>query len=395
MKIVQINSVSGRGSTGKICESISKLLTENNIENYIFYGRWDTSYKLSKKYCWDYYAKLQGLIERITGNLGFESRLSTYRLIYKLKKVNPDIVHLHVLHSHECNLKILFDFLRKKRIKVFWTFHDCWAFTGYCSHFTISRCQQWKTECCICPSFKQYSFFFDKSNKLFKNKKKIIEDVDITIITPSRWLANLSLESMFKNNPIKVINNGINLDVFKPIKTDLRKRFNIEDKFILLGVAYNWGIRKGLDIFIKLSKVLNDEYKIILIGTNKFIDKRLPSNIISIHKTQNQKELAEYYSLADLFINPTREENFPTVNIESLACGTPVLTFNTGGSAEIIDITCGSYVETDNFIALKEEIVRIKSERPFSTQNCVKRSLMFNQVDKYKEYISLYNIDKA
>lgn len=212
----------------------------------------------------------------------------------------------------------------------------------------------------------------------------------MTIVTPSKWLADLVRKSFLKEYPVKVINNGIDLSVFRPRESDFRQRYGLEDKYILLCVAFAWGKRKGLDVLIELSKRLDKRYQIVLVGTSENTEKQLPENIVSIRKTQNQQQLAEIYSAADLFVNPTREENFPTVNIESLACGTPVLTFQTGGSPEVIDETCGAVVDKEDVDAMQREIERICTEKPYTQGACIARAQNFDKKDKFDEYVDLY-----
>ena len=215
----------------------------------------------------------------------------------------------------------------------------------------------------------------------------------MTIVTPSEWLASLVKESYLKDYPVKVINNGIDLNIFKPTESDFIKKYALENKYIVLGVAFGWGRRKGLDVFIELAKRLDEEkYKIVLAGTDDNVDKLLPDNIISIHRTQNQTELAEIYTAADVFANPTREENYPTVNMEALACGTPVVTFNTGGSPEMLDETCGAAVAKDDNDAMYNEIIRICEKKPYSMEACIKKAKGFDKNEKFGEYIRLYEV---
>ena len=390
MKIVQLNVTCGAGSTGKICVDVSKLLTEKGIENYILYTQGNSEYPLGIKYANEKYIKLQALKSRVFGNYGFNSQHETNKLIAELEKIKPDIVHLHNLHGHNCDLKALFNFLKKARIKLYWTFHDCWAFTGYCPHFDMIGCEKWKTGCYDCIQRKEYSWFFDRSKKLYEKKKELFTGLDLTIITPSKWLAGLVKESFLKDYEVKVINNGINLDIFKPTESNFKEKYSLEDKHIVLGVAFGWGPKKGLDCFIELSKRLPDNYRIVLVGTNESVDKQLPSNIVSIHRTQNQRELAEIYTAADVFVNCTREENYPTVNMEALACGTPVLTFKTGGSPEIIDESCGSVVAKNDIDAMEKEIIRICEDKPYSQTSCFEKAKSFNMMDRFKEYVELY-----
>lgn len=390
MKVVQINSTCGVGSTGKICVAVSELLTKKNIENYILYVSGEDSYSHGIKYASDKYIKLQALKSRIWGNYGLNSLNATKKLIGKLEDIKPDIVHLHNLHSHNCNLQMLFDYFKKKHVKLYWTFHDCWAFTAYCPYFTMAKCDNWKTACHHCPQKKYYSWFFDRSEFLFNKKKNLFSNLDLTIVTPSQWLANLVKQSFLKVYPVSVINNGIDLSVFKPTESNFREKYNLQNKKIVLGVAFGWGIRKGLDVFVELSRRLPVDCQIVLVGTSDAIDGQLPSNIISIHRMQNQRELAEIYTAADVFANPTREEVFGLVNVEALACGTPVVTFRTGGSPECIDETCGTVVDCDDVDAMEIEIRRICEEKTYSKEACLKRAGIFDLNEKYKEYVQLY-----
>lgn len=389
MKVVQINATCGIGSTGKICVGISELLTEKGVENYILCSK-SNGYHLGIELADNIYTKFQALKSHVLGNYGFNSKLETKKMIAELERIKPDIVHLHNIHGHDCNLEMLFKYFKANNVKLIWTFHDCWAFTGYCPHFTITRCDKWKTECHNCIQKKDFSWFIDRSQQLFEQKKKLFSGLNLTVVTPSRWLADLVKESFLKDYPIEVINNGIDLDVFRPTESDFRKRYGIEDKKMILGVAFDWGERKGLDVFIELSQRLPNEYQIVLVGTNDAIDKVLPSNIISIHRTQNQRELAEIYTAADVFVNPTREDNYPTVNMEAIACGTPVVTFRTGGSPEMVDGNTGSVIECDDIDTLECEIIRVCTDRPYSIEMCAEKAKSFDKSERFREYTNLY-----
>jgi glycosyltransferase involved in cell wall biosynthesis len=390
MKVVQINVTCGVGSTGKICLAVSRLLNGKGVENYILFSEEDSDYEYGIKYADKLSIKLQALKSRVLGNYGFNSKALTKKLIAKLEEIQPDIVHLHNLHGHGCNLEMLFGYLRKNNIKLYWTFHDCWAFTGYCPHFDMIGCNKWQIQCYDCPQKGAYSFFFDKSDKLYNKKKELFSDLDLTIITPSQWLKGLVKKSFLKDYEVRVINNGIDLDVFKPSESDFREAHGLKDEFLILGVAFNWDERKGIDVFSDLAGTLPKDCRIVLVGTNENTRKLLPSDVIAIDRTENQQQLAEIYSACDLFVNATREDTFPTVNIESLACGTPVLTFATGGSAEIIDSTCGMAVEKNNTDALKNAVLTIKESRPFTREACLKKSAEYRKDDKFKEYADIY-----
>ncbi|MBQ7549648.1 MAG: glycosyltransferase [Clostridia bacterium] len=390
MKIVQLNCTCGIGSTGKICVGISEKLTAKGIENHILHSGRSSGYPLGLRYSTDNYIRSQALRSRVLGNYGFNSVKATRELISNLERLSPDIVHLHNIHSHDCNLETLFSYFKDKGTRLVWTFHDCWAFTGYCTHFTMAGCDKWKSRCHDCVQKREYSWFFDKSGELFDKKKRLLQGLDMTIVTPSEWLAGLVKQSFLKNYPVQVIHNGIDLDIFKPTDSDFRSKRGLCDKRLVLGVSFDWGRKKGLDVFSELARRLPDDYRIVLIGTDDAVDAALPDNIISVHRTQDQRELAQIYSAADAFVNPTREENYPTVNMEALACGTPVITFNTGGSPEIIDECCGSAVECDDVDALEKEILRVCEDRPFSREACVKKALAFDKGDRYEEYVKLY-----
>lgn len=392
MKIIQINSTCGTGSTGKICVAVSEHLTAKGIENYIMYTIGDSAFINGKRYMSFEEIKWQALKAKIFGNYGFQSKAATRRLINELDKISPDIIHLHNIHSHNVHLEELFLFLKKKKIKVYWTFHDCWAFTGYCPHFEMVGCERWKNGGCRkCPQRSHYSWFFDRSYEIYEKKKKLFNEIDLTIITPSYWLADQVRCSFLENVPIKVIHNGIDLSVFAPTERNLCKKYNIKHKFTILGVAFGWGKRKGLDVFIRLATRLDSElFQIVLVGTDDKVDKVLPKNVISIHRTSNQKELAELYTMADVFVNPTREDTYPTVNMEALACGTPVITFCSGGSPEIIDEKTGIRIEYNDEEALYDAIISLKENNYFCKEDCLERAKMFDVNERFSEYLSLY-----
>lgn len=390
MKIVQLNITCGVGSTGKICLAVSRILNDKGVENYILFSEGESDYEYGIKYADKYEIKFEALKSRVFGNYGFNSKNLTKKLIAKLDDIQPDIVHLHNLHGHGCNIEMLFGYFREKKIRLFWTFHDCWAFTGYCPHFDMVGCNKWQVQCSDCPQKSCYSFIFDKSDKLYLKKKELFSGLDLTIITPSEWLKGLVKKSFLKDYKVEVINNGIDLDVFCPRESNFREKYNVKDNFLILGVAFNWDERKGIDMFSYLARTLPDDCRIVLVGTNETTKKSLPENVITIDRTENQKELAEIYTACNLFVNATREDTFPTVNIESLACGTPVLTFDTGGSGEIIDKTCGMKVEKNDTDSLVEAIIHIKENNLFSKEDCLKKSMSYQKDDKFREYAEIY-----
>lgn len=396
IRLLSIN-LGNLGSTGKIMYGISEIATKNDYITFCAYPKRDTNATLNKNdyiICNNLFRKIY---EKLDGYIGVQNSFSiipTLFLIKKINKIQPSIIQLHNLHGGYINLLIFFNYLYRKNISVVWTLHDCWAFTGRCPHFVLQRCEKWKTSCkkCTYPKEMYPIAYFDHTKLMWEKKKKLFTKLkNLTIVTPSFWLADLVKESFLKNYNIKVINNGIDLEIFKPRESNFREKYKIENKFLILGVSNAWGYSKGLDVFIKLSKELDEQYQIVLVGTNNYIDKMLPKNIITIHRTDNQKELAKIYSIADIFVNPTREDTFPTVNIEALACGIPVITFNTGGSPEIIDSKSGFVINSNKIDDLKEKIIELKENNLFKKDDCINRARLFNQKDRFKEYIDLYN----
>ena len=394
MKILQINTLYPQGSTGNICRGIVEACQKENIETLVACAQvgGDNQTNVFEISSWlDHH--VHNRLARITMMTGNWSYFRTRRFLKKIKKENVDLIHLHNIHGNFINVKSLFSFIKKNHIPVVWTLHDCWSYTGYCYYYDMAKCDKWKKCCGECPYKNNDSVtVFDNSKKMFLRKKKMFTGVDeLVLVTPSLWLSREVLQSFMGKYPVKVINNGIDQNIFKRVSSNFRIEHGINgDDFVLLGVAQGWEKRKGLDVFIKLAASLDEKFKIVLVGTNDNIDKYLPKNIISIHKTQNQKQLAEIYSSANLFVNPTMEENFPTVNLESLSCGTPVLTYNTGGSAEMLDATCGSAIKKGDFEALEKEILRIFLKKPFTVQACIEKAINFNMYDRYKEYVDLY-----
>jgi glycosyltransferase involved in cell wall biosynthesis len=396
MRIIQINSVYKTGSTGQIVEYIHKLLVERNYESYVAFGRGKhdkQKYLIRIGNQIDLY--LHGIITRIFDKHGFGSYKSTVNFLKMVESIQPSLIHLHNLHGYYINVQILFDFIKKKKIPIVWTLHDCWGFTGHCCYFDYVSCQKWKTACFKCPTKKRYpaSFFIDGSKKNYERKKRLFTGVNkLKIVVPSRWLFNLIKDSFLNEYEIEVIYNGIDLDSFMPTRNEFRKKNLLFDKFIILGVANIWTDRKGVQYFLELSKYIQKDEIIVLVGLNKKELKKLPNNIIGIEKTFNLHELIDIYSSADVFVNPTLEDNFPTTNIEALACGTPVITFDTGGSPEAIHQGGGLIVKNKSAKALYEAIEYIKNNiKEFSAETC--RDIAVKKFDykiNYLRYLDIY-----
>lgn len=398
MRVVQING-GAKGSTGKIMMGIAEVARAQGHE-VMCASPITTTNRDAGEDC-GYYRigtfnsrRVNVALARITGFNGCFAWFETYKLLKKIDEFKPDIIHLHNLHDSYINLPMLFSYIKKHNVPTVWTLHDCWAFTGQCPHFTMVKCDKWKAGCYGCPQYKEYpASLYDNTKKMWQLKKKWFTGVkNMTIVTPSEWLAGLARESYLKQYPIEVINNGIDLNVFKPTHSNFRKQYGIPgDKYIVLGVSFAWDYRKGLDCFVEMAEKLGEQYQIVLVGTDDEIDKNLPHNIISIHRTQNQKELAEIYSAADVFVMPTREENYPTVNMEAIACGTPVVTFDTGGSPEMLDDKTGIVVEANDIEATKKAIKDIcEKKRCNDEEYIVAYSKNFDMKKRFAEYIELY-----
>lgn len=395
MKVVQINSVCGSGSTGKIAVEISKKLSQSNIENYIFYGIGTSDYPLSRKFGNNLNIKLHLLKTRLLGKHGFYSKMATIKLINVLNKIKPDIIQLHNIHGFYINIKMLFKYIKKNEIKVIWTLHDCWSFTGHCAHFLEVGCEKWKTGCFSCTGKKKYpiSLLFDRSKWQYETKKELFLGVkDLTIVTPSKWLKDMVSKSFLQNYKTVVINNGVDLDVFRPYdSSDFETLNSLEGKFIVLGMANKWLSPVNSNLIYKVAEKMDKDTVIVLLGVDKTKNYQLPSNVIAIEKISEPTKLAKIYSAADVFVNTTMEDTFPTVNVEAIACGTPVITYDAGGSAEIINNETGIVVEVGNVYLLVEAINKIRiCKKAFYTDTCVKRAkTLYEKNDKYQEYVSL------
>lgn len=394
MKVLQINTVCGRGSTGRIATDLLKCLKEKGYFGKIAYGigpmlNAESSETIEIDTKLEYY--VHNLFSRFTDKEGCYSIYATKRLIGQIEEYKPDIIHLHNIHGHYINYKILFNYLKKVKMPVVWTFHDCWSFTGHCSHFTMAKCEQWKNHCSYCSQLRCYPECYTKGNvkSNFTNKMQSFTGLDnLVIVTPSKWLAGLVKESFLKEYPVRVINNGIDLTKFQPENGDqFRNKYNLKGKTVILGVASEWSERKGYSDFIKLSSKISENQKIVMVGVSDRQVEELPNSIIAIKKTNSVEELAEIYSAADVFLNFTYEDNFPTVNLEAMACGTPVITYKTGGSVEAITEETGFIIDQGDYMAA---LNLIGKARMLDRHIVASSAMQYSSKDKFNDYISLY-----
>lgn len=401
MKVLIINSVCGIGSTGRICTDLAQEYEAQGHEVRIAYGRDSTVPEKYKKYAvrigTDLDVRWHGVLSRLFDAHGLGSKRATKRFLAWAEEYRPDLLWLHNIHGYYINYEQLFAWIKKHpEMEVRWTLHDCWAFTGHCSHFTVAKCEQWRDHCSRCVQKRRYpaSLALDRSRQNFARKKAAFTGVrKMTLITPSQWLASLVRQSFLKDYPVEVRYNTIDTTVFKPTPSDFRERYGLQGKTVVLGVASTWDERKGLDDFVKLAAMLDERYAIVLVGLSKKQIKEMPEkmqkvqtaflkrksmnvssdaeivlqnekgtivsqSVQSIYKvvsaavpsqaaaghpqmvyftrTNSPMELAQIYTAADYFVNPTYEDNYPTVNVEAAACGTYVVSYNTGGCRETL-----------------------------------------------------------
>ena len=411
MKVLQINTVYLHGSTGRIVKDLKEVSESNHLEAYAAFGAEIDNGDLG-------IFKMQSILRRrinilrtrIYDHHGFYNEKETRRLIKWMDEIHPDIIHLHNIHNHYVHVGMLFDYIKKHNIPVVWTLHDCWPFTGHCAYFDFANCDKWKTMCHDCPSIHDYppTWFFDRSSRNFKDKKKAFSGVNnLTLVTPSKWLANLTRDSFLKEFPVRVINNGVDIQKFCPQRETIKRILGIDGKKMLLAMASTFDRRKGTQFLKLLPGMLGDNEVLVLVGLAKEqLEQFEMPRCIGVGRTNSVEELSAYYAAADVFINPTLEDNFPTTNIEALACGTPVVTFNTGGSIEsvldgesvvcendIIYSSVGAIVPKEDIKAMLIAVRKIlmKGKSVFSGACRQKAEKSYDMNKQYMEYINLYN----
>ncbi|MBH1939416.1 glycosyltransferase [Mobilitalea sibirica] len=393
MRVAFINSDLGYGSTGRIvCDLYQEVIKEGN-EAMIGYGRECTqegyhSHRIGSLLS----VYSHAMLTRLFDLQGFGSVHATKRFIRRLREYNPDILHLHNLHGSYLNIKLLFEYMKESNKPVIWTLHDCWAFTGHCAYYTYARCNKWKTHCHNCIQKKVYpaSFFLDNSSNNYKWKKDLFLGVEkLTITTVSHWLKSQVKQSFLKDIKVRIIPNGIDLELFKPTESDFRSKYGLEGKIVLLGVASIWQERKGLWLFQELAKRLEDPYKIALVGVTEKQKQRLTDKILVLERTNHIKDLVKIYSAADVFLNPSIEETFGMVSLEALACGIPVISNRYSANPELVKEEGGIVVPKLNSTCFIEAIRELMLN-PRSKENCRNIAQQYDKNKCYQAYLDLY-----
>lgn len=394
MKILIINSVCGIGSTGRISTDLAEILEKEGHECKVAYGRGvvpENCKKYAVRIGNDRNIKIDGLKTRLLDNAGFNSKAVTKKFLKWVKEYNPDLIHLHNVHGYYINIELLFNFLKDFGKPVVWTLHDCWAFTGHCSHYTEAGCYKWQTECkgkCIRKKAYPKSMFISRAKRNFTKKKKLFTSLDkLSFITPSEWLANEARQSFLGKYEVKAIPNGVDLDVFKPTKSNFREKYGLEGKKIILGVATAWGVKKGTTLFAKLSQTLTDDYKVVLVGMTKEQAEKMPKEVLVIPRTNSVEELAEIYTAADVFLNLGKEETMGLTTVEAFACGTPAVTSNRTAVPEVVDENSGIVLENLEIDTIIDGITKVLAKEYPNTRS---RAEIYEKSAQYNKYLANY-----
>ena len=396
-RLLQINSTANWGSTGKIAEQIGERAIANGWESYIAYGRVANNSSSTLIRIGSRLSQAWHLLQtRLFDRHGLGSKFATKKLIHQIEEIKPDIIHLHNIHGYYINYPILFDYLNSTDIPVVWTLHDCWAFTGHCAHYVNCRCTKWQEECYNCPNKEEYpKTFLDNSRRNYRHKQQLFTALTkkLTIIPVSQWLESEAKKSFLKDSHITYVYNGIDTNIFQPVDSNnIRQRYNIEARHIIVSVASVWDNNKGLQDIIALRSQLPKEYAIIIVGLSNRQAKDLPGNIIAIPRTNSQSELAEIYSCADIVLSTSRQETFGLTIAEGMACGTPAIVYNTTALPELITPATGIVVEQGDVAGVVRAIEEICAKgKEHYAEACRKRAVdNFDKNACFEKYIALY-----
>lgn len=396
MRIFQLNMVCGVKSTGRIAWEIAKLVEADGGECRIGCGANfvpDEAKRVAYKTLSVTKRRVYSLLTKLFDAEGRFNRSGTKRLIREMEQFRPDVVHLHNIHGCYLHVGELFHYLREKNLPVVWTLHDCWPFTGHCAYFDFSGCQRWKSGCHDCPQLKSYPVCIglDGSRGNHARKKKWFASLhNLTMVVPCEWMKEPLGQSYMKDYPVRTIYNGVDLQRFRPVDSDIRQRYGLENSKLVLAVASDWDERKGLRYLVQAAEQMGQEYRFVVIGLSPAQVVALPDNIIGIQQTSDVNELVQWYSAADCLANPTMEDNMPMVNLEALACGTPIAVFRTGGCPEAVDEHTGIVVEKGDVEGLCDAVRLLCPKTEERTNACLKRAELFHSVRTFEDYLALY-----
>jgi putative colanic acid biosynthesis glycosyltransferase len=397
MNVLQINTVYPNGSTGRIVAEIAAYTAaQPDSRAFVALGIGEparegnlTAVRIGSPP----ERKFHAVIRKMLDAEGYGSIHATRQLIRLCKENHVDVVHLHNLHGCYLNLKRWFRYLAKAGIPVVWTLHDCWPMTGHCAHFTYCGCKKWKTHCGRCPQQHSYPecIGIDGSRRNYRLKKQLFTGVpNLTLIAPCRWTREIVRDSFLRNVPCRVIYNGVDTQRFRPETSDLRLQFGLENKRVLLAAASDWTDRKGLPELIQLSEMLDEPYRLVILGLPEERIKALPFSVLGLKRIDSPDLLRQWYGAADCFVNPTLEDTMPLVNLEALACGTPLAVFNTGGCPEAVTESCGIVVEKGNVPKLRDAVRQICESGTFRPEACIAQAKRFSMEHTLQGYYECY-----
>lgn len=392
MKVLQINAVYGFKSTGIIAKDIENLLTDNGHEAYIAYQTAvnppKRSFKIGNKIDW----KLHALYSRVFGKQAYASKRATKKLIQYIRHISPDVVHFHNLHSNYINLNLLCDYLAKENVATVITLHDCWFFTGKCTHYTAIQCDKWQKTCGNCPLIKseQTSLFFDATEKVLNDKTNHLNKIkNLTLVGCSKWITKEAEKSLVKPKNLTTIYNGVDTAVFCPHSNNFKEKYDITQPFVIMGMADKWCLSENREA-VKQIVENNKDSKIVIVGCSESQKETFKAfhNVLPLGYITDRRELADIYASSNVFINLTHADTLPTVNMEAICCGVPVITYDCCGSPELVDTDSGFVVNENDVPALLEKINLIKSN--FPQMNIEEKHKKFDKNTCYNEYLEIY-----
>ncbi len=397
MRILELNTYAGSGSTGRIALDIAECAARQGWETIIGFGTGNVPQEAEQ------YAlriggrvgrKWHGALRKLLDREGYGSLLATWKLIRFVKRWKPDVVHLHNLHGCYLNHAALFGYLRRAGLPVVWTLHDCWPFTGHCAYFDYVGCNRWQTLCHHCPQKASYPACVgpDGSARNYRRRRRLFTSLPaLTLVAPCHWLQGLLGQSFLKDVPVRVIENGVNRDWFRPRESELRARHGITRRYVALAVASEWEERKGHRLLPALAQALGEDIQLVVVGLSPAQIEALPAGILGLTRTASPRELAQWYTAADCLVNPTLEDNMPLVNLEALACGTPVAVFATGGCPECVDDACGAVALKGDVQALARAAQSLCARKAELTPACLARAEKYDSLTCAQAYCDLYS----